>query len=106
VLDRYGPHYLSAAEYSRRRKELMDPYLRGIGWMALTQNEDAFWRFHKKALEDFGYKNVSLTIATAAAVMVGARLWEAVRTVAQTLKAVVMAVGRVMVRAVRGSTRT
>jgi hypothetical protein len=106
VLDRYGPHYLSEAEYSRRRKELMDPYLRGIGWMALTQNDDAFWRFHRKALEDFGYKNVSLTIATAAANTVGGRLWEAVRNVAQTLKAVVMAVGRGTVRAIRRSTRT
>jgi glycosyltransferase involved in cell wall biosynthesis len=105
VLDRYAPHYLSETEYSRRRKELMDPYLRGIGWMALTQNEEAIWRFHKKALQDFGYKHVSLTIITAAAVTVGTRLWEAVHKVAQTLKAVVMAVGRIMVRAVRRSTR-
>jgi glycosyltransferase involved in cell wall biosynthesis len=106
VLDRYGPHYLSEVEYSRRRKELMDPYLRGIGWMALTQNDDAFWRFHRKALEDFGYEHVSLTIATAAANTIGVRLWEAVRNVAQTLKAVVMALGRGTMRAIRRSTRT
>jgi hypothetical protein len=84
----------------------MDPYLRGIGWMALTQNDEAFWGFHRKALADFGYKNVSLTIAAAAANTVGARLWEAVRNVAQTLKAVVMAVGRGTARAIRRSTRT
>ena len=74
--------------------------------MALTQNEDAVWRFHRKALEDFGYKHVSLTIFTAAVVTVGTRFWEAVQKVAQTLKAIVIALARVTVRAVRGSTRT
>jgi hypothetical protein len=106
MLDRYGPHYLSASEYSRRRKELMRSYLRGIGWMALTEDDEAFWRFHRKALEDFGYKHVSLTIVTAAIVTVAKMLWETVHKVAQALKAVVMAVGRLMVRALRSSTRS
>lgn len=106
VLDRYGPHYLSTSEYSRRRKELMRPYLRGIGWMALTEDDEAFWRFHRKALEEFGYKHVSLTIVTAAMLTVGRMLWEAVHKTAQTLKAVVIAVGRLTARALKGGARS
>jgi glycosyltransferase involved in cell wall biosynthesis len=100
ILDRYGPVYLAGPEYSARRRDLMTKHLRLIGAMALRETDDAFWRFQRKALEDFGYKRVTLTIVAAAAVVVGKTLWNAVRDVAQTAKALAATLVRAMRRAV------
>ncbi|MGZ8383454.1 MAG: glycosyltransferase family 2 protein, partial [Nitrospira sp.] len=106
VLNRYGPVYLSASEYTLRRKEMMNKYLRLIGWRALHETDEAFWRFHRKALEEFGYKNVSLTIVIAAIVAVSKVVWEAVHKIGQALKAATLAIGKLIVHTVRSLSRT
>jgi hypothetical protein len=105
-LDRYGPVYLSASEFTNRRKEIMNKYLRLIGWRALHETDEAFWRFHRKALEEFGYKRVSLTIVTAAIVAVSKVVWEAVHKVGQAVKALATALARLIAHAVRSLSRT
>jgi glycosyltransferase involved in cell wall biosynthesis len=102
ILNRYGPVFLGASEYADRRKDLMTRHLRLIGWKALTETDEGFWRFQRKALADFGYERVSLTIVTAAFLVVGKTFWNAAREVGEALKAVAITLGRLMVRAVKG----
>jgi glycosyltransferase involved in cell wall biosynthesis len=102
ILDRYGPVYLGAAEHAARRKDLMTKHLRLIGWKALTDTSESFWRFHRKALAEFGYRRVSLTIAAAAAAVVGRVFWKAGQDVGEVLKALATTLGKRMLRVVRG----
>jgi glycosyltransferase involved in cell wall biosynthesis len=102
ILDRYGPVFLSAAERANRRKDLMTKHLRLIGWKALTETDEGFWRFQRKALADFGYERVSLTIVTAAFLVVCKMFWNAAREVAEALKVVTITLIQLMVRAVKG----
>jgi glycosyltransferase involved in cell wall biosynthesis len=101
VLNRYGPVYLSASELTQRRKEMMDKYLRMIGWRAIHETDENFWRFHRNAIQEFGYKHVSLTIIIAAVVAVAKMVGEALHQVGQALKAATIALGKLMAHAVR-----
>lgn len=101
VLDHYGPVYLSAEEHSRRRKEMIRKYLRMIGWRALHETDEKFWRFHRKALAEFGYPNVSRTIAVASIGAVAHKIGEALHQIGQALKALVLGGSRLIAQAMR-----
>lgn len=94
MLDHYGPHYLAPGEYADRRKDLMRKYFRLIGWSALTTTDEDFWRFQRKALADFGYRHVSLTIVAAAMVVIGKMLWSPAAEAGRAMKTIALGLAR------------
>jgi glycosyltransferase involved in cell wall biosynthesis len=55
TLVKYGPEYLSEAEYAARSKELLSGYYRLLGGSVLKMKQGDFWAFHKARLSSFGY---------------------------------------------------
>ena len=52
---RYGRKYLTEAEFTARRAEILDQYYRMLGSCALRMKGWKFWRFHQPRLENMGY---------------------------------------------------
>jgi hypothetical protein len=56
VLLRYGPSYLSPAEFGARKKEVFDGYYRALGGCVWKLKGREFWRFHQSRLGEIGCK--------------------------------------------------
>ena len=54
VLVRYGPHYLTAAEFAARRQEVFDAYYRDLGGCILKMKGREYWTFHRSRLRELG----------------------------------------------------
>lgn len=54
ILARYGPVYLTAGEYARRRAERLREYYRGLVRGAVMRRGPEFWAYHRRALADAG----------------------------------------------------
>jgi glycosyltransferase involved in cell wall biosynthesis len=55
TLIKYGPWYLSDAEYAERARELLAGYYRLLGGSVLKMKPRNFWEFHQARLRSFGY---------------------------------------------------
>ena len=51
---KYGPIYLSAEEYDRHAKVKTNQYYRYLAASLFELREKAFWRYHKKTLQEMG----------------------------------------------------
>jgi hypothetical protein len=51
----YGPIYLSATEFKRRKREAMERYYRFLGGCVLKMREKEFWSFHSRRLRELGH---------------------------------------------------
>jgi glycosyltransferase involved in cell wall biosynthesis len=54
ILLRYGPIFLTEAEFAARRKEVFDAYYRGLGGCILKLKSREFWNFHRSRLREMG----------------------------------------------------
>jgi hypothetical protein len=54
VLLRYGPLYLTAAEFAARKEEVFNGYYRGLGGCLLKLKGRKFWKFHRSRLREIG----------------------------------------------------
>jgi glycosyltransferase involved in cell wall biosynthesis len=66
VLLQYGPLYLSATEFSMRRKEVFDGYYRSLGGCILKLRGRDFWKFHETRMREMGCRLVWTRIAKGA----------------------------------------
>lgn len=55
VLVKYGPIYLTKAEYEQCFNQLMGRYYRFLGNSFIHRREKEFWNYHKSILENLGY---------------------------------------------------
>jgi glycosyltransferase involved in cell wall biosynthesis len=55
VLVKYGPIYLTRAEYEQCFNRLMGRYYRFLGNSFIHRREKEFWNYHKSVLEKLGY---------------------------------------------------
>jgi glycosyltransferase involved in cell wall biosynthesis len=55
ILTRYGPIYLSPAEYERRLHERLDEYYRFLAAVLLTRPARGLWAHHRQALAALGH---------------------------------------------------
>lgn len=51
----YGPVYLTATEFQRRKHDAMERYYRFLGGCALKMREKEFWTFHARRLRELGH---------------------------------------------------
>jgi hypothetical protein len=54
VLMRYGPLYLTPAEFRSRKRSVFDAYYRALGGCLLKGKNRKFWAFHKERLGAIG----------------------------------------------------
>jgi glycosyltransferase involved in cell wall biosynthesis len=54
LVERFGPRFLTADEFARRRAELRDVYLRLLARAATGRRGADFWRFHREVLAGLG----------------------------------------------------
>lgn len=72
VLKKYGPSCLSKEEYYSLFKKKLKSYYRFLGNSFLDRREKKFWDYHKKSLEELGYRyNFFKTISSAARIITG-----------------------------------
>jgi glycosyltransferase involved in cell wall biosynthesis len=55
LLQRYGPVYLTKAEYDNRLEELLDDYYDLLATSLVNLRGRQFWSYHRKAIHDLGY---------------------------------------------------
>lgn len=60
---RYGPEFLSEAEYAARRSEIERRYYRQMAWSALSLRESAYWQYQREGLRTQGLRMEPLQFA-------------------------------------------
>jgi glycosyltransferase involved in cell wall biosynthesis len=60
---RYGPEFLSEAEYAVRRSEIERRYYRQIAWSALALRQSAYWEYQREGLRTQGLRMEPLQFA-------------------------------------------
>ena len=74
LLKRYGPVYLTEAEYDTCWKDIMSAYSRFLGRSVVVSRGKEFWRYHRNEMRKLGCPLNSFDLATNA-------LWETIRVV-------------------------
>ncbi len=54
MLQRYGPHFLSEAEYRERMSQKTLRYYKLMARAVLDRSEADFWRYHRQSMAEFG----------------------------------------------------
>jgi hypothetical protein len=63
ILTKYGPIYLSDAEYQKRLRQIMKRYYRFLCRNIFLWRSQQFWNYHKRALDYIGYPFSIIEIA-------------------------------------------
>jgi len=74
ILKKYGPLYLTNAEYERRLKEMIRGYYRYLAESVVQRRGREFWTYHRRALRKLGLASSPLRIAMATVAMATHRL--------------------------------
>lgn len=74
MLARYGPIYLSEAEYAMQWEKSLNEYYRMLGGQALRGKGVAFWRYHRQELAELGHELKATLIMRGALQRIGGRL--------------------------------
>ncbi len=54
MLQRYGPHFLSPAEYKERLNHATRQYHQLMARAVVERADDGYWQYHRQAIEQFG----------------------------------------------------